>query len=137
MQIEEIRMDDYEEIYRLWSRTPGMGLNESDSAINIAGFLLRNKGFSLCCRDNGRIVGTILCGHDGRRGYIYHTAVDEAYRGHGIGRALVSGSLEKLKAIGIAKCHLFVFADNEPGNAFWNRTGWIKRQDILVYSKNL
>jgi len=132
----EMQISNYDEFYKLWSNTPGMGLSDADSYENIDVFLLRNKRLSFVCRHEDRIIGTILCGHDGRRGYIYHVTVAEEYRGRGIGRTLVEKSLQKLKEEGIQKCHLFVFTDNETGNTFWSTTGWIKREDIYVYSKN-
>lgn len=135
--IREIHIDDYNEIHTLWNNTPGMGLSDADSCDNIAKFLNRNKGLSFCYEKDGKIIGTILCGHDGRRGYIYHVTVAREFRGRGIGRELVEKSLVKLKEDGIAKCHLFVFADNEIGNSFWGSTGWIIRNDIIVYSKNI
>lgn len=134
--IQEMKIDDYSEIYELWCNTPGMGLSDADMHENIHSFLLRNNGLSFVCRYEDRIIGTILCGHDGRRGYIYHVTVAEKYRGRGIGKMLVDKSLQKLKEEGINKCHLFVFRDNEIGNAFWSTTGWTKREDIFVYSKS-
>ena len=134
--MREIQIDDYDEIHALWNSTPGMGLSNADSAYNIGKFLIRNEGLSFCYEKDGRIIGTILCGHDGRRGYIYHVTVAGEFRGRGIGRALVEKSLLKLREEGIDKCHLFVFADNEIGNAFWHSTGWIKRNEIKVYSRN-
>jgi len=137
ISIHEMKMDDYDEIYELWRNTPGMGLSNADKRESIDSFLGRNKGLSYVCRHGGRIVGTVLCGHDGRRGYIYHVTVAEEYRGRGIGRRLVETSLEKLKEEGIDKCHLFVFVDNSVGNAFWASMGWDKREDIFVYSKTI
>jgi ribosomal protein S18 acetylase RimI-like enzyme len=134
---QEMQISDYDEIYELWRKTSGMGLSNADKKENIGKFLTRNKGLSYVCRHDNKIVGTILCGHDGRRGYIYHVTVAENYRGRGIGRKLVEISLERLKAEGINKCHLFVFADNACGNAFWSSIGWEKREDILVYSKSV
>ena len=135
--IREIHPDDYDEIYDLWCRTPGVGLNEADSELNVRKFLLRNKGLSFCRKLDDKIIATVLCGHDGRRGYIYHVAVAEKYRGAGIGRELVTRSLGRLKNECIEKCHLFVFADNEAGSSFWENTGWTKREDLFVYSKSL
>lgn len=135
--IREIHPDDFDEVMEFWSKTPGIGISEVDAAEKMRRFLLRNKGLSFCCKNSGRIVGTSLCGHDGRRGYIYHTAVVPELRGKGIGRMLVEKNLQRLKAEGIDKCHLFVFDDNWPGNAFWRETGWVKREDIFVYSKNI
>lgn len=135
--IRIIHPDDYGEIVELWNRTRGMGLSDADSEANIKKFLLRNKGLSFCYKDDNRIIATILCGQDGRRGYIYHVTVAPKYRARGIGRELVEESLKQLKEAGIGKCHLFVFADNEPGNTFWRSTGWTKRDDIFVYSKDV
>ena len=112
-------------------------MNEADSRENLNKFLLRNKGMSFCCKKENRIVGTVLCGHDGRRGYIYHVTVAEGYRGRGIGSMLVDKSLQKLRKEGIGKCHLFVFNDNKVGNAFWSSIGWTKRDDLFIYSKSL
>ena len=134
--IREMQADDYDAVYALWSKTPGMGLSNADSYANIARFLQKNKGLCFVCLDQDQITGTALCGHDGRRGYIYHVTVAEAYRGRGIGSALVESCLRRLKAEQIDKCHLFVFADNEPGECFWRALGWVKRDDIVVYSKN-
>ena len=135
--IREIHIDDYAEIYTLWKNTPGMGLSDADSEQNIKKFLLRNKGMSFCYSNEDKIIGTILCGQDGRRGYIYHVTVLEEFRGRGIGMELVKKSLDKLQQEGINKCHLFVFGDNEVGNSFWKSTGWTERKDIFVYSKNI
>ncbi len=135
--IREIHIDDYDEIHALWERTPGIGLSNADRWGNIQRFLSRNKGMSFCYEEDGKIVGTVLCGHDGRRGHIYHAAVAEEYRGRGIGRLLVERSLKKLKEEGIDKCHLFVYPDNETGNAFWKAIGWTKRGDILVYTRDI
>jgi len=137
VSIQEMQADDYNEIYELWENTPGVGLSDADTYENIQRFLLRNKGLSFVCRYEGKIIGTILCGHDGRRGYIYHAAVDVKYRCRGIGQMLVDKSLQKLKEEGIDKCHIFVFFDNEIGNAFWSSKGWTKREDIFVYSKTI
>jgi len=135
--MREIHPDDYDEMMQLWKNTPGMGISDADSRDNILRFLLRNSGLNFCWKEGDRIVGTSLCGHDGRRGYIYHTAVLPEYRGRGIGRRLVEKNLEHLKAAGIRKCRLFVFVSNELGNAFWSSTGWTKRGDICIYSHDV
>jgi ribosomal protein S18 acetylase RimI-like enzyme len=137
MNIHELHISDYNEIYSLWQMTPGMGLSDADSRDNIEQFLIRNKGMSFCYKEKDKIVGTILCGYDGRRGYIYHVTVAEECREKGIGRMLVEKSLASLRKAGIRKCHLFVFADNKLGNSFWGYSGWTKRDDIFVYSKNI
>lgn len=134
--MRRIHPDDHAEILNLWRRTPGMGISDADSEENIRGFLERNPDLSWCRTLHGCIIGTVLCGHDRRRGYIYHVAVDPEFRGRGIGRQLVETSLQELHAQGIDKCHLFCFADNETGNGFWNANGWSQRRDILIWSKN-
>lgn len=137
ISISEMQISDYDEVYKLWENTTGMGLSDADTLENIHKFLLRNKGLSFVCRHEDKIIGTILCGHDCRRGYVYHVTVAEKYRGRGIGQMLVDKSLQVLKEEGINKCHLFVFIDNEIGNAFWSAKGWAKREDIFVYSKTI
>lgn len=135
--MRELHPDDYPEIVELWKNTPGVGVSNADSEDGIRRFLLRNPGMSWCYKDGNRIVATSLCGHDGRRGYIYHTAVMPGYRGRGIGAMLVRKNLERLKAAGIDKCHIFVFHDNEIGQAFWSATGWTRRGDIVIYSHDI
>jgi ribosomal protein S18 acetylase RimI-like enzyme len=130
-------IDDYDEAYDLWIHTEGMGISHSDTKSEIEKFLSRNPGFSFVCIEDGKVVGTILCGHDGRRGFIYHVAVQKELRGRKIGQELIRHSLEKLKLDGIMKCHLMVFADNEAGNLFWNHIGWMRRNEIVLYSKDL
>ncbi|HHV97577.1 MAG TPA: GNAT family N-acetyltransferase [Clostridiaceae bacterium] len=137
MSFHEMQIDDYNEIYELWYNTPGVGLSNADKRENIERFLARNKGLSFFCKHGGKIIGTIMCGHDGRRGHIYHLAVAENYRGKGIGRRLVEMSLERLKSEGIDKCHIFVYPENDIGNGFWTSRGWIKREDVFVYSKSI
>jgi ribosomal protein S18 acetylase RimI-like enzyme len=133
--IRELQISDYDEIFELWRNTPGIRVSDADEKEKVRKFLERNKGLSFVCRHKGKIIGGILCGHDGRRGYIHHVTVAEEYRGKGIGRRLVDISLEKLKSEGINKCHLFALVDNAIGNAFWKASGWEKRKDIFVYSK--
>jgi len=137
VSIHEMTINDYDEILELWRNTSGVRIGSADTREKIERFLERNEGFSYVCRHDGKIIGTIMCGHDGRRGSIYHVAVADGYRGKGIGRKLVDMSLEKLKAEGISKCHLFVVADNDRGNAFWSSNGWQKREDVFLYSKSI
>ena len=122
---------DYPELRRLWLATPGMGLNDyDDSPQGLARFLDRNPATCFTARRNGVLVGCILSGHDGRRGYIYHLAVAENCRRQGIGRQLVEAALAALGREGIAKAALVVFADNESGNQFWQRMGFTLRPDL-------
>lgn len=138
MNYREMVMDDYEAAYQLWEQTEGMGLSEADSRLEIIRYLERNQGFSqICEKDDGQIVGTALCGHDGRRGYMYHVAVSTDCRGLGIGRELVTRCLGNLRAVGIAKCHLMVIGTNEQGRQFWEGMGWKYRGGIMLYSQDI
>ncbi len=132
--ISPFTIEDYNKVYALWQKCEGVGLSSADSQRNISTYLDRNPGMSFVARDGETIVGTILCGHDGRRGYIHHLAVQENYRRHGIGRHLAKQSLTALKEERIQKCHLFIFHENESGIAFWQSLGWVFRQDIRVMS---
>ena len=129
---------DYDEAYALWRATPGMGLRRlDDSRQGIAGLLARNPGMSFVARRDGRVVGCILAGHDGRRGFLYHAAVAAEYQGRGLGRALVRRALRALDQEGIPKANLVVFAHNEGGNAFWSHMGFAVRTDIVYRDKIL
>ncbi len=128
---------DYEAALHLWQETPGLALSEADSAADIGQFLSRNDGLSFVAEAGTELIGTCLCGHDGRRGFIYHLAVRHDCRCQGIGRALAERCLAQLKAAGIAKCHLFVLADNRQGLAFWEHIGFQGRADISICSCNI
>jgi ribosomal protein S18 acetylase RimI-like enzyme len=133
----EMNINDYDCLQALWRRTPGLGLSDVDSRERIQTFLKRNPGLCYVCQDGERLIGTILCGHDARRGYIYHLAVDETYRKRGLGRQLTQMSLDALRCQGIAKCHLFVYNDNEGAELFYKRMGWQKRTTLDIFSKDI
>lgn len=138
MEIRQMCIDDYDRIYDLWIHTPGMGLNNlDDSWEGIAAYLKRNPNTCFVAEGEGALVGVILAGHDGRRGFIYHTTVHPDYRSQGIGRCLVEHALKALEKEGIHKVALVVFARNEGGNAFWERMGFIRRDDIAYRNKNI
>ncbi len=129
---------DYDAVYALWQQTEGMGLNDSDTREAIATFLNRNPGLStVACDSTGQIIGAVLCGHDGRRGYLHHLAVSRTQRKNGIGRALVNTCLDHLVALKIQKCNLFLLASNTAGRTFWLHQNWTPREDIVVVQKNL
>ncbi len=129
---------DYEKVYQLWLSCKGMGLNNlDDSEEGIAAFLKRNPNTCFVCEEREQMVGVILTGHDGRRGYVYHTAVHPEYRRCGIGSNLVKYALDALKAEGIHKVAMLVFAKNEAGNAFWESEGFTERTDITYRNKAL
>ena len=136
-QFREMTINDYDSSIDLWKRTEGMGLSESDSRDAIAAYLNRNAGMSFVCVNDLKVIGTILAGHDGRRGFIYHVAVDPLYRGKSIAKQLVTLSLDKLKLEGITKCHLMVIEDNEIGKQFWAKVGWQRRSGLLLYSSTI
>ena len=128
---------DYDQLIALWADTPGIGLSDADEKKNIGYFLSRNPGLSFVCETDGKIIGTVICANDGRRGYLYHLAVDDAYRKKGIGKELVRRSLEELRNQGITRCHLFLYNDNETAIRFYEKTGWRKRGNLLIYSKDI
>ena len=129
---------DYEQIYALWLRSSGMGLNNlDDSREGIAGFLRRNPTTCLVAQEGERVVGVILAGNDGRRGYLYHTAVAPYCRHRGIGSALVQAVLDALAAEGIRKVALVVFSRNQAGNAFWEAQGFTVRDDLTYRNRAL
>lgn len=136
-EVRAMTTEDYPEASLLWQTTKHIGLSSADSNEAIAVFLQRNPDLSAVALAEGRLVGTVLCGSDGRRGYIYNVAVAESQRGQGIGQAMVEFCLAALKDAGIEKCHLFVFADNAGGKAFWARTGWKFRDELLLMSRSL
>jgi ribosomal protein S18 acetylase RimI-like enzyme len=128
---------DYEAAYRLWSQCEGIGLSDADARVPLTAYLQRNPGISQVAYDSNLLIGAVLCGHDGRRGYLNHLAVRPAFRRRGVGRGLVERCLAALATIGIAKCHLFLFTINEEGQQFWERCGWTLRQDLKLCSKML
>lgn len=133
-----MKPEDYDGAYALWLSCPGMGLNDlDDSRDGFESFLRRNPTTCFTAWEDGALVGTILCGHDGRRGYIYHTAVRPDFRGRGIGTELVQASLEGLKEAGIHKAALVVFSNNQDGNAFWERQGFTLREDLTYRNQTL
>jgi putative acetyltransferase len=134
-EIAEMTLADYDVAYQLWRTTEGMGLSQADSREGIAAFLERNPGLSLVARVRGEVVGTLLCGHDGRRGYLHHLAAAPACRNRRIGTRLVETCLARLAEWGIRKCHVFVRAENEPGKGFWRQRGWQERMDLTLLSQ--
>ncbi len=129
--IRKMTINDYEEVYALWLSCSGMGLNDvDDSREGIARFLERNPDTCFVAVINEKIIGVIIAGNDGRRGYIYHTAVSPDHRGRGIARALVKNALDALEKCGITKVALVVFKRNETGNAFWEKIGFTGRDDL-------
>jgi len=136
MNIRKMQICDDDEVYDLWINTPGMGLNDiDDSYFGIEKYLRRNPNTCFVAEENGSVVGVILSGHDGRRGFIYHTAVLISERNKEIGGNLVNHAMEALKKEGISKVALVVFSENEIGNSFWENRGFTKRTDLNYRNK--
>jgi len=131
--------EDYTGLYALWMTIKGFGIRSlDDSREGVERFLRRNPHSSVVAvAADGAIVGGILCGHDGRRGCLYHVCVREDYRRLGIGKAMVVHCMNVLKEEGINKVSLIAFTRNDVGNAFWNTIGWTKRQDLNYYDFTL
>lgn len=138
ISIRVMTIDDYDGVYNLWINTPGMGLNTSDdSKEGIAKYLKRNPTTSFVAEDDGKIIGVIMAGHDGRRGFIHHTAVLSDYRKQGIAKQLVDSAMDALEKEGINKVALVAFKHNELGNGFWNNIGFTDRDDLVYRNKNI
>ena len=120
----EFVTDDYDAAVALWNLAEGVEVAEGDSREEIRAYLLRNPGLSRVAEEDGTIVGAVLCGHDGRRGLIYHLAVASAHHGKGIGKLLVQECVTRLRATGIVRALILVAGDNTKAHSFWLRTGW-------------
>lgn len=132
--IREMKIEDYDQVYQLWTHISGFALRSiDDSRYGVNIFLKRNPGISVVAEEDGKIVGTILCGHDGRRGCCYHVCVHPEYRRRGIGKSMVVFAMEALHRENINKVSLIAFTKNDVGNAFWNEIGWTKREDLNYY----
>ncbi len=130
-------MDDYPAARALWAGTEGVGLSQADEPANVARYLAHNPGQSFVAVDDGVLVGAVLGGNDGRRGFLNHLAVAPSCRRKGVGQALVRHSLAALARQGMRKCHIFVMADNEEGKRFWQRIGWEERTTLVVMSADV
>lgn len=128
-KIRQMTMADYSGAYSLWKRTEGLSLEESDSREAMAIYLGRNRGFCFVACKGDRVIGTILCGHEGRRGIVRHLAISRKYRQRGVARTLISRCLSALGKAGIRKCNTFVLDTNTEGRSFWEHMGWYLLED--------
>lgn len=136
--IREMTIEDYEGVKALWLSIKGFAIRSiDDSKEGVTRFLNRNPGTSVVAVEDNKIVGAILCGHDGRRGCLYHVCVAQEYRRQGIGKAMVIHCMEALKKEKINKVSLIAFTVNDIGNAFWRQIGWTKREDLNYYDFTL
>jgi ribosomal protein S18 acetylase RimI-like enzyme len=138
VEIRVFGIEFYEQAEELWKNTEGMCLRaEDDSKEAIARYLQRNPGMSFAAFEGGKMVGAVLCGHDGRRGYLNHLAVAGEFRGKGIAKELVQRAIGELNKDGINRCHIFVLGCNEAGSRFWEHMGWQERVEIKFMSRKL
>ncbi|MCI9663628.1 MAG: GNAT family N-acetyltransferase [Lachnospiraceae bacterium] len=134
MAVRVMTIEDYEGVYDLWMTIRGFAMRSiDDSREGVERFLERNPNTSVVAVEDNRIVGSILCGHDGRRGCLYHVCVHEDYRMRGIGKSMVVHCMKALEKEHISKVSLIAFTKNDVGNAFWRRVGWTKREDLNYY----
>lgn len=136
--IREMKLSDYEGVYALWKSIRGFGIRSiDDSKEGVERFIKRNPTTSIVAEADGKIVGAILCGHDGRRGCFYHVCVGEEYRQHGIGKKMAVEAMHALQREHINKVCLVAFKNNEAGNSFWKSLGWTFREDLNYYDFTL
>lgn len=132
--VDEMTASDYDAVRVLLESTAGITRRSADSRESTERYLARNPGMSFVARTGGRVVGCVMCGHDGRRGYLQHLAVEPSFRRRGIGSRLVGRCLDALQTAGIDKTHLDVLAGNQAAQSYWARRGWHKRDDIVRFS---
>lgn len=134
MIVRTMTIEDYQGVHDLWMTIKGFAIRSiDDSREGVERFLKRNPATSVVVEENGEIVGSILCGHDGRRGCLYHVCVREDCRMRGIGKSMVVRCMEELEKEKISKVSLIAFTENDIGNAFWKEIGWTKREDLNYY----
>ena len=134
VRIQPMTVDDYDDVRALWMTISGFGIRTlDDSPADIRRFILRNPTTSVVARVEDRIVGSILCGSDGRQGSLYHVCVAREYRRRGIGTKMVGYCMQQLKLMGINKVSLIAFTRNDAGNAFWKQIGWTRKTDVNYY----
>lgn len=136
--VRVMTIEDYDQVKELWNSIKGFGIRSmDDSREGVARFLKRNPTTSVVAEEDGKVVGAILCGHDGRRGCLYHVCVHKDYRMRGIGKSMVAFAMEELKKEEINKVSLIAFTKNDIGNAFWKEIAWTKREDLNYYDFTL
>jgi N-acetylglutamate synthase len=136
MIIREMLLDDHQSLIELFRVTPGVTVREADSIEATEKYLERNPGLNFIATDGEEIVGCVMCGHDGRRGYLQHLVVRTECRNNGLGQKLYTKCIEALSSVGIEKTHIFVFKTNNLANEFWSKRGWQLREDLNMYSYN-
>lgn len=136
VKIREMDIADYDDVIKLWGQTEGMSLRDADSKESINNYLIRNPNLSFVAVSANEIVGAVLVGTDGRRGYLQHLAVSSNFRGKNLGRELVSKAISALANVGVPKTHLFVYNENVNAQQFYEKLGWFPRDEVRMYSYN-
>lgn len=137
-KLRTMTTDDYDSVYELWMSIKGFGIRSiDDSREGVERFIRRNPTTSVVATVDDKIIGAILCGHDGRRGCFYHVCVHESFRKHGIGKAMATACMRALQLEGINKVNLIAFKSNQIGNHFWTGAGWTLREDLNYYDFTL
>jgi ribosomal protein S18 acetylase RimI-like enzyme len=137
MLLRPLEPDDFPAVLALWGACEGIDLSSADTQQGFTKFLTRNPELSWSAWEGETLVCAVLCGHDGRRGYIHHLATHPDHRGKGIGGSLLQKCTEGLSKEGIQKAHITVLKDNESGKAFWRNQGWYERPELDLMSLNL
>ncbi len=136
--VREMKIEDYPEVLALWKRIKGFLIRSvDDSEEGIGKFIKRNPTTSVVAVEDDKVVGSVLCGHDGRQGVLYHVCVDPEYRLHGIGKDMVEHALQALAKEGISKVTIIAFKKNDVGNLFWQELGWTMHEDLNYYCYKL
>ncbi len=133
--LAEMTLHHYDDLIALWDRCEGLGNAETYSELET--FLNRNPACSMVAHHGQTMVGAAMCGHDGRRGYLYHVAVAPDYRNSGVGKSLVERCMQQLRRLGIVRCSIHLYSENDTGEAFWSRIGWRLRTDLKVMAFDL
>lgn len=129
-----MQISDHAAAIELWQQSPGVNVREADSYEAIEAYLHRNPGLSFVAMEANKLIGTIMAGHDGRRGYIQHLAVDARLRSSGIGEELIDRCLAALKQSGIVKSHIHIHLENDLARRFWSKRGWQERDEVTLFS---
>lgn len=137
MTTREFSIDDYDRAVALWNAVEGVEICEGDSREEVAEYLVRNRGLSRVAEEDGTMAGAVLCGHDGRRGFIYHLAVAETFRGCGVGKLLLGECVRGLGEAGIKRAIILVAGDNPAGREFWLSSGWEDITGALPMARDL
>ncbi len=137
IETRELLIGDYAAVVALWRQVEGVEISEGDLEHEISAYLQRNPGLSRVAYDGDRIVGAVLCGHDGRRGWIYHLAIASSYRCHGVGKRLVDECVAGLRDAGIRRAIILVAGDNAPGRNFWLRNGWEELSEAVPMARDV